>query len=228
MQPYFFPYIGYFQLIAAVDTFVFYDDVNFIKGGWINRNRIYVNGRVQYITVPCKQISSNKFIRDTAIDYSSRRFQQVLSTIELAYKKAPYFDLVYPVVARPLQEEYSSIAELAAQSILTVCNFLGLDRRFETSSVSHPDTVGLSRSNRLIAIAQRAGAAEYINPIGGESLYNEEEFATQKLRLQFISPALPQYPQASSDFIPGLSVIDVLMNNSKEKTLAMLNQYELS
>lgn len=228
MQPYFYPYIGYFQLIAAVDVFIFYDDVNFIKNGWINRNRINVNGTAQYITVPCKQISSNKLIKDTMVDYSGKRYRHLLSTIELAYKKAPCFDLVYPVIARTLQHEYASIAALAAQSILDVCAYIGLPRTFKASSVSHPNTVGKSRSERLMAITQQEKGTEYINLIGGAALYNKEEFAAQQIDLQFLNPILPKYPQPTEVFVPGLSIIDVLMNTSKEKILSSMLQYELT
>lgn len=227
MQPYIFPYIGYFQLINAVDTFVFYDDVNYIKRGWINRNNILVNGAKRLITFPCVSASQNKFINEVEVDLNDKKFKEILTTIELSYKKAPYFDDVYNLVSTVLTGEHENIAQLAAESILKVSTYLKLDKQFKFSSISHPESQGMDRADRLIYITKKENSNYYINAIGGQEIYGKSYFAQNSIKLNFLNSLITEYKQFKQEFIPYLSIIDVMMFNSKVDIEKMLKRYEL-
>ncbi|HMX76933.1 MAG TPA: WbqC family protein [Saprospiraceae bacterium] len=227
MQPYFMPYIGYFQMVYAVDAFVFYDDVNYIKQGWINRNRILINGESRFITVPLIQAGSFKMIKDTEIDYRRNELVKLLKAIELAYKKAPFFEEIFPLTAQILEKEYINIAELAKESIVRVSDYLSITTRFYTSSTDFPESRGLDKAERLQAICKKINAEKYINAIGGQELYSKEEFFKENIQLQFIKSLPIAYKQFGNEFVPWLSILDVLMFNSKEEVKKMLTQFEL-
>ncbi|HVX25473.1 MAG TPA: WbqC family protein [Parafilimonas sp.] len=225
MQPYFFPYIGYFQLIHAVDKFVFLDDVNFINRGWINRNRILVNGQPYMFTVSLKDASQNKLINATemADDGSS---DKILKTIEHAYKKAPYFEVVYNLLKQVFFSQANDIATLAKKSIHAVCTFLNIDTVIiEGSAVFNNKQ--LHGEERIIDINKQLLASDYINVIGGEELYSKENFADEGINLHFLKTNEITYSQFSKDFVPSLSIIDVLMFNEKHAIQKMLLQYEI-
>lgn len=227
MQPYIFPYLGYFQLVNAVDTFVFYDDVNFIKRGWINRNKILVNGKEKLVSFPCIQASQNKLINEVEINLEDKAYSKFLQTLEQAYSKAPNFEVVYKLISNLLKQEHTSIASLAAASCMSLSTYLGLNTKFTFSSEAFSSSKGLEKQNRLIDISKESNSSTYINAIGGRELYSKEDFKKENIDLFFLQPKLSEYKQLSKEFIPGLSIIDVLMMNSKEEVKEMLNQYEL-
>jgi hypothetical protein len=224
MQPYFFPYIGYFQLINAVDKFVFYDDVNFIKNGWINRNRILLNGQFHYFTVQLKNAGSFKIIKE--VEFTDNR-SKLQKTLEQAYKKAPYYNVAMPILIDCLNYPTNKISELAIYSVKRTSYYLGINAEFENSSVNYYDTKGLEKAERISQICKINNAGTYINPIGGQEIYKKEQFLCNKINLFFIQSNSTEYKQYNDKFIPDLSVIDVMMFNSKEKICEMLNQYEL-
>ena len=227
MQPYIFPYIGYFQLINAVDTFVFYDDVNFIKRGWINRNKILVNGEESLITFPCIKVSQNKEIREIEIDLSDKQYEKILKTISFAYKNAPKFKEVYPIVQNCLESNSKTISDLAIYSIQQICKYVNINTKFELSSLKYASTKGLDKADRLIKIAKIENATNYINAIGGQNLYAKKYFESNKINLQFLNPIEIEYIQFTNDFVPNLSIIDVLMFNSVDNVIDMISNYEL-
>jgi hypothetical protein len=224
MQPYFFPYIGYFQLIKAVDKFIFYDDVNFIKNGWINRNRILINNRASYITVQLKDASSFKPIN--CIEFTDNR-EKLKMSIEQAYKKAPHFDSAWPVINTCLDLKTKSISELAIYSVEQVSRYLNLDTHFETSSRRYAKTKDLKKTERLKEICRINNASQYINPIGGTELYTKDDFVTFGINLCFIKSKKIEYMQNKAEFVPWLSIIDVMMFNSPEKVNRILDDFEL-
>lgn len=224
MQPYFFPYIGYFQLIQSVDKFVFYDDVNFIKNGWINRNRILINNTAGYLTVPLRQASSNKLINQIAFVDTRTKLKK---TIEQAYKKAPYFDHVMNLVTECLLFRTDLIAELAEHSVVATSKFLGLNTVFERSSILYNSSQGLEKAERLIQICNLNNATTYHNPIGGQLIYDKKDFTASNIELKFLRTQKVEYTQYGKEFIPFLSILDVLMFNSVEKVKQYLNLYEL-
>jgi len=227
MQPYFFPYIGYFQMINAVDVFVFYDDVNYIKKGWINRNRILVNGNDKLFSIPLKDASQNKMINEVETILESPDVSKILETIKQNYKKAPFFQEVFPVIERVFRLQNSTIGDLAILSIKAVNEYLGISTILKRSSVDFADTKGLERAERLIAICKQTGAEKYINAIGGQELYTKEYFSSQGIDLKFIKSEPIAYKQFDNEFVSWLSIIDVLMFNSVDEVQVILNKYLL-
>ena len=230
MQPYIFPYLGYFQLVSAVDVFVFYDDVNFIKQGWINRNKVLINGEENLFTIPVKNISSFRQINETEINYSiyEKWKGKFLKSLTQSYKKAPYYEEVMSMVIFILDKKYYNIANLAAESIQVVSKYLDLKTEFVFSSKNFAETRGLDKAERLIKILNQINSNHYINPAGGSDLYEKEYFQKYDIKLEFIKGTLPEYSHPSKEFISGLSIIDVLMWNSKGKVNKMLKQYSLN
>ena len=230
MQPYFFPYIGYFQLINSVDVFVFYDDVNFIKKCWINRNYILFNENKHLFTIPGKSISQNKLINAIKIDKENKAFRIFLKTLQTAYsKKAPYYDTVFPIIKNVMSSNSEIISELAIESIVSACTFLGIKTKILVSSENFSETMDLGRSERLISICKTLGANELINSIGGMEIYDKKDFLDYGIRLSFIrmSENLSYSQGENQSFIPNLSIIDVLMFNSTEEISQMLESCEL-
>ena len=226
MQPYLFPYIGYYQLINSVDKFVVYDDVAFIKQGWINRNNILLNNKKHVFFAPVKDMSSFRNISDTAVDYKFDWTKKTLLTIEQGYKKAPYFQDAFPIVQSILLTKKETISELAFESLYQICNYLNVKTQFEKTSKIY-NNQDLKSTERVIDICLRETAIQYINPIGGQELYNKQEFADKKITLNFIKTNPITYKQFNGEFIGRLSIIDVLMFNSKNEITSLLNQYEL-
>lgn len=229
MQPYIFPYIGYFQLIKAVDTFVFYDDVNFIKQGWINRNQILINGKANLFTIPLKKASSFNLINETLINESlfTKWKKKFLRKIEQSYSKAPFFEEYYPVVCKVMNHSAMTISEMAILSVKETSAYLNLGVNFEVSSNKFPELQNFERTERLIEMCSLLNLTTYINPIGGEELYNKKDFREKNINLLFLQPKLENYTQFENEFIKGLSIIDVLMFNSPESVRNMLSNFEL-
>lgn len=227
MQPYLYPYLGYFQMLNAVDHFVFYDDVNFIKGGWINRNRILVNGKPKYFIIQLVGVSPNKLINEVKLNPERKFMKKQLKMLEMNYSKAPFFNQVFPMVEQTLRSSFYHIGELSAQTVIDVANYLDLSVKFHFSSNLPFGHGSGNRTQRLIDIVKGFSAKTYINAAGGKELYSKEDFAKEDIILQFIEPELQAYQQNAGEFIPGLSIIDVLMHNSQEEVHLMLNQYRL-
>jgi len=229
MQPYLFPYVGYFQLIHAVDRFVIYDDVAYIKQGWINRNRILINGEPSFFNVPIKHASSFTLICDTMIDddrQHARWVEKVLKTFENAYRRAPEFSRVFPIVERVFGLKTTRIAELAAASVKAIASALEIKTGFVDSSKTY-NNASLKGEDRVLSICEAERANEYINVPGGRELYSRERFESRGIRLSFIQPRSVQYHQFGGPFVPWLSILDVLMFNSIEKVRQDLDAYDL-
>lgn len=227
MQPYIFPYIGYFQLINAVDIFVFYDDVNFIKRGWINRNRVLINGTDKLISIPCLKASQNKLINEVNVDYKNKHFDKIITSINHSYKKAPYFESIFPIIIKTFESESSTIAELAVNSVINVLNYLGIEKETIVSSKQFDSNRSLEKAQRLIEITKALEGKRYINSIGGMDLYSKSDFKNSGIELKFLKPNIEPYRQFSNKFIPNLSIIDILMFNSKQSCVKMLSNFEL-
>lgn len=223
MQPYLFPYIGYYQLVNAVDTFVIYDDVNFIKQGWINRNRLLLNGSVHIFTVSLRGASSFKKINEIEIvDHSDK----IIATIQQAYRKAPYFDDVFPILINALQFKELNLAKYLIYSLKTVISYLGINTTIIVSSEVEKNDL-LKGEEKVIEICKRLKASTYINSSGGKSLYTKEKFKENGLDLNFIIPQPIVYSQFRNQFIPSLSIIDLMMFNSKIEISEILKNFIL-
>lgn len=229
MQPYFFPYIGYFQLVAAVNKFVIYDDVNFIKGGWINRNNVLINKKSNLFTVPLNKASSNTLINETKINLKFYNIWKVkfLRSLEQSYKKSPYFTEVYNLIENVLEiKENNLISELAVNSIKNVSDYLQLETEISKASENYINKTK-SGEERVLDICRIEKASQYINPIGGIELYSKNTFKENGIVLNFIKSKPIIYSQFDNNFSPWLSIIDVLMFNSIGEVNRMINQYEL-
>ena len=228
MQPYFFPYIGYFQLINAVDKFIVYDDVNFIKGGWINRNNVLINKKPFLFTVPLENSSS--FIQIDQTQLHSKLYHvwktKFLKSLEQSYKKAPFYNDVFFLIEEILNKDTNFISTLAIDSIKGVCNYLDVKTQIIETSKEY-NNKHLSGQDRVISICQFERANHYINPIGGIELYSKEDFKNNDIILNFIKSKSIDYKQFDNEFVAWLSIIDVLMFNSKSDVVRMLNQYDL-
>lgn len=223
MQPYLFPYIGYFQLIKAVDSFVIYDNIKYTKKGWINRNRILVNGQAEYFSVPLKKDSDflNVNQRFLATSYAKDCIK-LISKIKESYKKAPHFESVFPMVVSILKFEKQNLFDFLLHSLKVTCAFLDINTKIIVSSTIDIDH-DLKSQDKVISIVKKMGASQYLNPIGGLSLYSKSTFESNQLKLNFILQNPIEYQQFGSDFVPWLSIIDVMMFNSKEEIKKFLD-----
>ena len=225
MQPYFFPYIGYWQLINAVDIFVLYDDVNFIKNGWINRNNILLSSKSHLITLPLLKSSSYTKINEIYITDNIKVKEKILKTIESAYKKTPYYNLVFPTLEKIIKTK-GSISDLVLKSVLWIKEYLNIDTEIILSS-SIGKNNELKGQDKIIEIVKKINGNHYINAIGGQELYDKEIFNNNEIKLNFIKMKEIKYKQFNNEFVPNLSFIDVLMFNSPEEIKNMLGMYEL-
>ncbi len=225
MQPYFFPYIGYWQLINAVDKYIVYDDVNYIKGGWINRNNILLNGEKHLITLPLEEASSFKLINEISISKNNILKNKLLKKIKNAYIKAPYYQNIMPLIESLILKN-SNIAILNYNSIIAVKNYLDIKTEILLSSEINKNNE-LKAQDKVIHIAHLLKADEYINAIGGQKLYSKEDFAKENIKLNFLKTNDIKYEQFKNNFVSNLSLIDVLMFNPPEIIKEMLEDYEL-
>ncbi|AFI83928.1 hypothetical protein Q7A_1088 [Methylophaga nitratireducenticrescens] len=223
MQPYFFPYIGYFQLIHSVDSFVVYDDVNYIKGGWINRNFILSQGEKVLITLQLLGASPNRLINQVRVGNNRHK---LLKTIKQSYSNAPNYAEVIELIETILNSPQTNLALFLDFGLRQVCDYLGLEREWVLSSELRKD-VTLRGQKKVLAICKELEASHYINMPGGMELYDSASFAQLDVKLSFIEPSFRPYNQKNSEFTSALSIIDVLMNNDLNKLGSMLNDYKL-
>ena len=226
MQPYIFPYIGYFQLINAVDKFVIYDDVNFINKGWINRNRMLNNGKDSLFSIPLKEASQNKLINEIEINWDNAWKSKFLKTLEQCYKKAPFYQEALSIIDQTFNIDNEPISKVIEHNLRLICEYLDIKTKIVLSSVTYQNT-HLKAQERILDICLQEKATQYINPIGGLELYDRDFFNAKNINLNFIKSMPVEYPQFKNEFVPWLSMIDVLMFNSKEKINEFLNNYEL-
>lgn len=226
MQPYFFPYLGYWQMFNAVDKFVLLDDVNFIMRGYINRNSILVNGQPHKFSIPLEKPSQNKLINETKLNFTEKDRENFIKTIQLAYKKAPYYADFYPVLEDIILNPETDLTKFLKYSFEKVKEYLGLDTEILVSSELEKDN-SLKAQDRIIEINKVLNSDVYINAIGGQALYNRDDFDRVGIKLYFIKMNPCEYKQYKNDFCPNLSMIDVLMFNPKDEITKFLNNYEL-
>jgi hypothetical protein len=214
MQPYFLPYIGYWQLIAAVDVFVVYDNIKYTKKGWINRNRFLLNGKDAVFTLPLRKGSDFLHVNQRQLADTFDR-EDLIKRFREAYRKAPEFHTFMPFLEDLIRFSSNNLFEYILNSIYRVCEFLGIKTKVIISSTIDCDHL-LKSSDRVHAICKALRADTYINPIGGTELYEKEDFARQGITLRLLQPDLIGYPQGSLGFLPWLSIVDILMFNSAQ------------
>ena len=227
MQPYFMPYIGYWQLIGAVDAFVLYDNIKYTKKGWINRNRFLRNDVEAAFNLPLRKDSD---FLDVAQRYLADSFdrENLLNQFREAYRKAPEFSSVMPLLEGIIRNPAANLFEYILASIRAICDFLGIKTPLLVSSTIDCDH-SLKSAERVQAICKALGADTYINPVGGMELYSKDDFARNGIDLKFLK-ALPfEYEQSGNAFVPWLSILDVLVFNSTQTVRDMVgeNHYSL-
>ncbi len=227
MQPYFFPYIGYWQLINAVDKYVIYDDVNYIKGGWINRNRILINDKPSFINLKMNGSSPNKLIKEIHVSNDNRWKNKLLKSIELSYRKAPFFEMSFPIIEEIINHDEVNLSLYLENLIKRIAEYLEINTEFVLSSNIEKDN-SLKGQDKVIEICKSLGAKEYYNAIGGVELYSAENFNSYGIELRFLRTEYIEYKQFKNDFSPYLSIIDVMMFNSKEEIMNILDMYSLT
>ncbi len=226
MQPYFLPYIGYFQLLNAVDTFVLYDDVNFINRGWVNRNNLLLGGKPHLFTIPLVNASQNRLIHEVQVSQEVAWRKKTLKTLKQAYQKAPQFQVVFPVVEEIMYLESTDIADLIYKSLVILKGYLGIETELVRTSRMY-DNTGLKGQARILDICKKEGASRYINPIGGQELYQKDLFQEEGIQLNFIKSNLHPYPQFKNAFVPWLSVLDIMMFNDLATIRGLLQDFQL-
>lgn len=222
MQPYFFPYIGYYQLVNSVDEFIFFDDVNFIKKGFINRNTILHHRDTLKFTLPIKNISQNRKINE---HFYTKDFEKFKNTLILSYKKSPYFEKSFPLIDEILSKDESNVAKLNAQSITLIFKYLGIEKNFSFSSTLSVDEEKKGQE-RIISICQKRGCTAYHNPIGAKSLnlYDTSYFNSLGIKFRFIKQC---HDGETSPPQKSLSMIHTLMTLHPEEIINQLSCYQL-
>lgn len=215
MQPYFFPYIGYYQLMNEVDEFVVYDQIQFTKKGWIHRNRFLSNGAPAYFSLAIAKDSDYKDVVERTISPSFDK-GKLLRQLQGSYRKAPQYHVVFPLLEQVVMHDDDNLFGFLLNSLEVTKTYLGISTPLVVSSSIHADH-SLKGKDRVIDMVKASGGDKYINPIGGVELYDKDEFANNNIALSFIKPSLIPYPQFKGEFIPALSILDVMMFNSKEE-----------
>ena len=225
MQPYFLPYLGYWQLMAAVDRFVIYDNIQYTKKGWINRNRFLRNGADVYFTVPLKKDSDFLDVAERRIadDFDPRA---LLGPLAEAYRKAPQFAAVFPVLEAIVTAPARNLFEYLHHSLVVTAKHLEIATPIVVSSTVAADH-SLKSEARVIAICRAMAATRYVNPIGGRELYDASRFAAAGIELKFLQSRAMTYPQFGDAFVPALSILDVMMFNAPDAIRRLLGEFDL-
>lgn len=226
MQPYLFPYVGYFQLIQAVDVFVVYDNIKYTKKGWINRNRMLQNGKDVMFSLPLKKDSDYLDVckRELAVDFNR---DKLLNQFKGAYLRAPYFAQTFPLIEKIVRYDDANLFRFLQYSIATTCEYLGILTEIRVSSdiaIDHD----LKNQDKVLALCEAVGANTYVNAIGGMELYSRERFREKGIELKFIKSKPIEYTQFGNTFVPWLSIIDVMMFNPLDMIRTCIStKYEL-
>lgn len=223
MQPYFLPYLGYWQLMNAVDTYVVYDDVAYIKGGWINRNNFLVQGNTKLYTFSLENAGSYKLINEISIKDDFSKFKKLL---QFNYVKAPFYKECMELVEKIVSYDTKNLGMFLYNSIKVIADYLEFNTKILLSSEIEKNNK-LKGKDKVIHICKLFDADEYYNAIGGQELYDKAEFERNGIKLSFVKTIITPYRQLKNDFVPGLSILDILMFNSKEKVKELLNDFEL-
>lgn len=250
MQPYIFPYIGYFQVIHAVDKYILYENLDYIKEGWIHRNRILIkSGEPKYITINIEAKSSYTKISEIKLCKNDKWKKKILNTIKFNYSRSSYFQEIFPLVEKIVNKDFDNIHIYNSNCIITICDYLDISTKIQYSNQNYLEMENLlddeydqedknrrisapygdleKKTARVIKMCEKEGADVFINAPGGEKLYKKEVFKEYGIHLYFVETEAINYPQFSHSFVPNLSIIDVLMHCGKEKTKDLLKKYRL-
>ena len=225
MQPYFLPYMGYWQLINAADEFVVYDNIQYTKKGWINRNRFLQNGKDEVFSIPLKADSDFLDVSEREVSPTFDR-EKLVRQLQGAYRKAPHYAENFPVIEGIIRHPENNLSDFINHSIVALNDYLGIKSKITKSSAIEIDHKSLKGQDKVIAISLALGGQEYMNPIGGLDLYDRDEFERQGLKLTFLRSRALQYKTFDAPAIPHMSILDVLMFNSRAQTQDYLTSYD--
>ena len=225
MQPYFLPYIGYWQLINAVDVFVVYDNIQYTKKGWINRNRYLLNGKDKLFTINIKNNSDRLNVNERFLSLEYKK-DKLITMFQHAYFKGPMKSVALQLLAEIINCQEENLFQYIYNSVVRICEFLEIKTKIIISSSIDIDH-SLKAEYKVLAICKELNAETYINSIGGMELYSKEMFKEHGVELKFIKSKPIEYKQFDNEFVPNLSIVDVVMFNSVEEMKNMLGQYEL-
>jgi len=229
MQPYFFPYVGYFQLIANTDQFIFFDIVQYNKKTWMNRNRVLHANKpddFQYISVPVIKHNKGSLIKDININNDGKWQNKILSQL-IVYKKlkAPFYSKIHQVVEEIFSKQCNTLLDLSIESTRTICDYLGIKLNYEIASKINFDLSNISQAGDwALEISKQKKASEYINSYSGHNIFDEKKFYESDIKLTFLKSNLSSYKQSQrKNFNSGLSILDLIMFNSLEETRKLIN-----
>ena len=229
MQPYFFPYLGYFSLINYVDEFIIFDPVQYIRKGWINRNRVLKKGGgVKYINITVAKHCLTTPIKDIRLSTTQDWRNKILRNLDYYEKKAPYYYEVKELLSSCFATEEIRLPQFIGHCLIKTCQYLAIpftpsiysEMNLQHQSPAHPGEWALHISSAL-------GAKEYVNPPGGREIFKKDQFDRVGIKLLFLDQELLPYDQKNDHFEPGLSIIDVMMFNSPKAIRQMLQKYTL-
>lgn len=228
MQPYLFPYIGYYQLINVIDNFIILDDVNYIMRGWINRNNILLNGKAHLFSIPINKGTQNKLICETKLNFSLQDKTKLLKTIQSVYKKAPYFYSFYQIFEEIILYEEDDLTKYLVNSFVKTLKYVQIKKNFICSSKIEKNN-SLKAQDKIIEICKKLNTTIYVNLSGGRTLYNHNDFEKNNIELRFIETLFDEikYKQYNNDFVGNLSFLDIIMFNSKESIANLLDKCQL-
>ena len=226
MQPYFLPYMGYWQLINYVDEFVLYDNIKYTKKGWINRNRFLQNGTDALFSLPLKSDSDSLDVTDRFLSPDFDR-EKMLRQFREAYRKAPHFEENVPLIEEIVKCAEQNLFDYIENSVTFICDYLDIKTKIVISSDIEINHDALKAEDKVVALCHALEGDDYINPIGGLELYDKAFFAKAGLELSFLRARRNGYPQFVHDFVPHLSILDVLMFNSRDRVKDYLNEFDL-
>ena len=226
MQPSLFPYLGYFQLMHHVDQFVVFDTAQYIRRGWINRNRILLDQKPHTFTLPVRKAPRDKLIADMLLATDSKAVSKLLHTIHVAYREAPHFDSTYAMVESILESTESSLCIRLVDQLQQILTHLNIDTQIKLASEIEEGSVE-GAENRILGMCETLGATTYINPWNGQNLYSPKRFHERNIRLGFLEMQVVPYPQTVTEFVSHLSIVDVMMYCSVEEVHRLLSQYRI-
>jgi hypothetical protein len=229
MQPYFFPYLGYFSLIVSCELFIVFDPVQYIRKGWINRNRILKKGGgVKYINLPIVKTPRDTLISEIRMNNQINWKASIIQNLDYYRLNAPYYHDVAQLLEECFDQDTENLTQFLTVCLQKTCAYLGISfhsKIYSKEKIQHPKP--MNAGDWAFYISKFYNASTYHNPIGGRDIFNPEKFEKSGIQLLFIENRLNQYDQAITQFIPGLSIIDVMMFNSKEECRKLIHQYKL-
>ena len=230
MQPYFFPYLGYFSLIQDSDVFVVLDNVQYVRRGWMNRNRVIgKNQSPVYFHLSTIKAPQKTMTRQIKIDHNREWKKTLLDKLDYYEKSAPYFEETKAMVERLISFETDSLCDMNIHILEELCKFLGITTKFVLASDLEIDESKIIETDDWgLEITKTFGASDYINLWGGRHIYSVNKYNNSNITLKFIENELVYYNQHNEMFIKSLSIIDVLMYNDRAETMDLINKYSVS